>query len=960
MPEFTRTDLLDDRSFAAGLRDYQQQCLEILLEKYGHGERRLHVVAPPGSGKTIIGIAFFQTLRLRTAILAPNAAIQSQWIDKYGKMTVDTVDRRGEVWGNDVGHLISPDPFSHAPVLSLTYQRVAVKDPNSGELHDNAEALAEHLIRNDYRLIVLDECHHLVAFWAKVLKELLRRHEMCVLGLTATPPVDRSNRELAAYLDLVGEVDFQIPMPAVIKEGNLAPFQDLVHLVHPDKRELEFIRHRHEQYHGLIEELNDPGSGLDTLSVRVDLALTNKNRTGRTYTSFGDLLKQHPSFAIALGRYAREYNLILPADVILLDEMEESPDLDDIAQLLEEYINGYLDRIVDPESEKRSARIRRAMFNLGYVWKNERFTRRASSIDRVLALSSAKLVAMKSVIVKEISNLADTVRILIITDFETAPAGGPKALKGVLDPDAGGAVGVMRAITSDPATDVVDPVMLTGSSLLCDDDLLGDFLEACEEIIIRNQWEIALETIFVGEGTPEAPDVPVEKNSTRGFYQIIGSGPDWGTRTYVLMITELFDRGITRCLIGTRGLLGEGWDSISVNVLIDLTAVASYVSVNQVQGRSLRVDPSNREKVSNNWDIVAILPEYQRGFADWERFIRKHENLFGLSDDGELERGVGHVHPALTHIERSDLSSIIETVNTEMMARSENRDTTYRSWRIGDTYSGRESLCIEIRPVGDTPAHRQHTARTTRKLEYLLGEFRRKKRKTLVGTGFGFIATSVTWLSLLANFGLAGGLEALAGLAGVVMLGVSGWWIQRTVLGKPEAKSIRTGFDNYLQVLSSVVRNTIVRLRPEERDEETVPQIRSSRRNDGSVRIHLESENADESNMFSRAMNELFQPVQDQRYILQTYVLNVKGVSMRDLDRKGSPESYYRPSAIVPVPSDFARNRERADAFFGEWIAVMGKADLLYARKGKGAKLVQDNLRKRFLSCRRYTKMLWK
>ena len=36
------------------------------------------------------------------------------------------------------------------------------------------------------------------------------------------------------------------------------------------------------------------------------------------------------------------------------------------------------------------------------------------------------------------------------------------------------------------------------------------------------------------------------------------------------MVTEFFQEGLTKCLIGTRGLLGEGWDASRINVLIDL------------------------------------------------------------------------------------------------------------------------------------------------------------------------------------------------------------------------------------------------------------------------------------------------------------------------------------------------------------------------------------------------------
>ena len=43
---------------------------------------RFHVVAPPGSGKTIIGIELAIRLRRPSLVICPNTAIQGQWVKK--------------------------------------------------------------------------------------------------------------------------------------------------------------------------------------------------------------------------------------------------------------------------------------------------------------------------------------------------------------------------------------------------------------------------------------------------------------------------------------------------------------------------------------------------------------------------------------------------------------------------------------------------------------------------------------------------------------------------------------------------------------------------------------------------------------------------------------------------------------------------------------------------------------
>ena len=122
---------------------------------------------------------------------------------------------------------------------------------------------------------------------------------------------------------------------------------------------------------------------------------------------------------------------------------------------------------------------------------------------------------------------------------------------------------------------------------------------------------------------------------------LTGSGEQWCPRVYVRMITDLFQRGVTRCLVGTRGLLGEGWDANKVNVLVNLASVTTSMSVNQLRGRSIRLDPEVPEKLANNWDVVCIAPEFAKGLDDYRRFIDRHKTVYGLTDDGAIEKGCG-------------------------------------------------------------------------------------------------------------------------------------------------------------------------------------------------------------------------------------------------------------------------------------------------------------------------------
>ena len=89
--------------FTGRLRPSQQDAVEIARRQLAAGERHLHIVAPPGSGKTILGLYLWaECIRRPALVLSPNSAIQAQWA------------ARTELFGIDGSRdpLISTDPQS--------------------------------------------------------------------------------------------------------------------------------------------------------------------------------------------------------------------------------------------------------------------------------------------------------------------------------------------------------------------------------------------------------------------------------------------------------------------------------------------------------------------------------------------------------------------------------------------------------------------------------------------------------------------------------------------------------------------------------------------------------------------------------------------------------------------------------------------------------------------------------
>ena len=150
---------------------------------------------------------------------------------------------------------------------------------------------------------------------------------------------------------------------------------------------------------------------------------------------------------------------------------------------------------------------------------------------------------------------------------------------------------------------------------------------------------------------------------------------------------------MTKCIVGTRGLLGEGWDASRINVLIDLTTVTTSMSINQLRGRSFRLDKHWPDKVANNWDIICLADEFTKGFDDYLRFKRKHKQLYGVCDDGAIER-VGHVL-RFTEAEPEGVSETMQIFNDEMLMRAMNRPRTRDLWGIGQPFNAVPKEAIE-------------------------------------------------------------------------------------------------------------------------------------------------------------------------------------------------------------------------------------------------------------------------
>ena len=521
--------------------------------------------------------------------------------------------------------------------------------------------------------------------WGRVLIEIKEfLGDPIVLGLTATPPDKASESSTTRYLELFGEVDYEVPVPALVRDANLAPYQDLAYFVRPSSEELEYISNVDKDFNELLEELSlgpqdrkGRAPGLDVWLARVLDGLILPGGKAKDWHAFQ---RRDPRLADASRSYLKKRNLSLPPNVPSPSSELESAgtSMDILITVLDRYIRNGLMRSKSTEDHSLAEEAKRKLRMTGVQITGSGPRLCASPVGRVMAYASAKYDALRNILVAEMQALGPDIRAVIVTDFEKTSA--TALVEGVLDDDAGGAVAAFRAILGTEDTDRLDPVLMTGTTVLVDDDLLERIFPRFEKWSLDRNLDIKFDYIERGE-----------------YFEIRGRGKDWLPRYYTMMITELFQEGVTKCIVGTRGLLGEGWDASRINVLIDLTTVTTSMSINQLRGRSFRLDKHWPEKVANNWDIICLADEFTKGFDDYLRFKRKHKQLYGVCDDGAIEKGVGHVHAAFTEARPEGVSETMQIFNEEMLMRAKNRARTRHLWGIGQPFNATPREAIEIK-----------------------------------------------------------------------------------------------------------------------------------------------------------------------------------------------------------------------------------------------------------------------
>lgn len=160
------------------LYDYQQIAFEKIIDKdYGV------IVAPPGAGKTVLGLELIAKKLQPALILVHRKQLMDQWIERIQSFL--------GIAKKDIGQ-ISGSKKTLGKEITVAMMQSLIK----------MEGEEKEKITNAFGTIIIDECHHIPA---KTFRELITQFNPYNLyGLTATPKRKYNDEKLIYYY--IGEI----------------------------------------------------------------------------------------------------------------------------------------------------------------------------------------------------------------------------------------------------------------------------------------------------------------------------------------------------------------------------------------------------------------------------------------------------------------------------------------------------------------------------------------------------------------------------------------------------------------------------------------------------------------------------------------------------------------------------------------------------------------------------------
>lgn len=557
--------MLGEMQFKGTWRDYQARVLDEFGQHFGDG--RLHVVAAPGAGKTVLGLEIVRRIGRPALVFAPTIAIREQWEQRLYPLFLD---------GPPPSEAISRSLAAPGELTLTTYQ--ALDSIRRGE---ELDALIARLDTLGPLTLVLDEAHHLRREWWNCLIRLTEGlADVRVVALTATPPYDASFAEWNRYEQLCGPIDLEIGIPELVRNGDLCPHQDHLVLSEPTAEALELLAMRRAGIAQVQTDLRNDTALLDWLADHPWLMTPEAH-----VEEILDAPEMLSAIMVLLASAGRD----LPRPPLRLlgvaarDVPAPSP------FWLERLLDGLLFRHTAhfPLDRHRARDLRDQLHRLGLIEGGRVRLRHTRSVFRLMTASLAKLESITMIAQAERQALDDDLRMVILSDHIRAGE-LPTRPDAAFQPAKLGVVPIFETLRRGGGTEQRLGV-LTGSLVILP--------QSAVQAIAPTARAVRLEPEMFR--TTDLPGCP-------GHVRLDNSGNS--SAAMVQLVTALFTAGHVRILIGTQSLLGEGWDAPALNSLVLASNAASFMLSNQMRGRAIRIDPRRPDKVSNIWHLATVDP----------------------------------------------------------------------------------------------------------------------------------------------------------------------------------------------------------------------------------------------------------------------------------------------------------------------------------------------------------------
>ncbi len=707
-------------------RDYQARVLKDAQQFVDDGH--IHIVAAPGSGKTVLGLELMRRIDMPTIILAPTIAIRNQWAERFTTLFMDSQD------SEKLPEWLSLDVHKPAKLTIITYQglysvlagkkykqqleeaeelaedesdaetiieapeepeapeseaivipTVEFDTPEAVEIPAEPQAVKKEEVTDPraktflatlnelgVRTIIVDEAHHLRNDWWRSLNDLKAGlQQPVVVALTATPPYDAEPAEWRKYQSFCGPIDIEVPVPELVGRKDLCPHQDYVYLSRLSEEEENSAKKVKARIKAYIDGLQSDEAFIQALLAHP--VFTTPDMQERWVFEYPEYFTAIGSFLLSVGHKQAAkplLRMISGRQYGLMPKFNETQAEILLANAL------YRDDYFGAEERKELLqRLREEGSRAGVIDARQVSLTNNKALSAILRNSTSKLDSIQRIVTFEQAAFGSNLRCVVLTDFIRKEFLPP--YKGTLKKH--GVVPIFETLRTTVGKISTNKIGILSGVI----------------VVVPAATKEQFRTILQGvadELGAAAPSVSFRPYPTDDRF-VMCSVSDQTRQFVVRTVTQLFEAGDIEILVGTKSLLGEGWDAPAINSLVLASFVGTFMLSNQMRGRAIRTDKRQPQKVANIWHVATVLPGAKQIIGplktgtndlgpEYDLLARRFETFVGVSSrQDSIESGLNRA----LFLERgpyniADLTHTLERANHQTFEAARDKTAISERW----------------------------------------------------------------------------------------------------------------------------------------------------------------------------------------------------------------------------------------------------------------------------------------